>query len=80
MRVAASGRLNTKNLTTIVSVGILVGTEVIGLALAAGWGLAGIFQLGTAYEYAFMAIFTVLGMYALYRFMQRAVKVEPIRG
>jgi hypothetical protein len=80
IRVAATGSLNRKNLLTIVSVGILVGTELVGLALAAGWALAGIFQLGRTYEYAFMGIFGVLGMYALLRFMQRAVKVEPIRN
>jgi hypothetical protein len=78
--VAATGSLNRKNLLTIVSVGILVGTELVGLALAAGWALAGIFQLGTAYEYAFMAIFGAMGLYGLFRFMQRAVKVEPIRN
>ena len=78
--MAATGSLNRKNLLTIVSVGILVGTELVGLALAAGWALAGIFQLGTAYEYSFMAIFGAMGLYALFRFMQRAVKVEPIRN
>ena len=35
-----------RNLITIVSVLILIGTEVFGVALAAGWALAGIFELG----------------------------------
>ena len=81
--MAAKGTINTRNLLTIVSVGILVGTEVIGLALAAGWAIAGLLQLGDSVgrsvEYGLMALFVAIGAYGLYRFMQRAVQVEPIR-
>jgi hypothetical protein len=38
--------LNLKNLTTVIAVGILVGTEVFAVALAAGWAIAGLFELG----------------------------------
>lgn len=78
--MAASGSLNSKNLMTVVSLGILVGTEIVGLALAAGWALAGLLQLGATWEYAFMAVFGVVGMYALFRFMKRAISVEPVRS
>lgn len=81
--MAAKGTINTRNLLTIVSVGILVGTEIIGVALAAGWAIAGLLQLGDSFgktvEYSLMGIFVAVGAYALYRFMQRAVLVEPIR-
>lgn len=76
----ANGGINTTNMLTIISVGVLVGTEVFGVALAAGWAIAGLFQLGRNFEYAFMAVFSVLGAYALYRFMKRALEVEPVRG
>ncbi len=76
----AGGPINTTNLLTIISVGVLVGTEVIGVALAAGWALAGLFQLGRSFELAFMALFSVAGVYALYRFMKRALEVEPLRS
>jgi hypothetical protein len=82
-RVAAKGTINTRNLLTIVSVGILVGTELIGVALAAGWAIAGLLQLGDSLgrtvEYGLMTVFVVVGAYGLFRFMQRAVTVEPIR-
>lgn len=81
--MAGKGGINTRNLVTIVSVGILVGTEIIGVALAAGWAISGLLglsdTLGREVEYGLMALFTAVGAYGLYRFMQRAVTVEPIR-
>jgi hypothetical protein len=75
-----AGSINTRNLITVVSVGILVGTEVVGVALAAGWALAGLFGLDQHVGWALMALFGAMGMYGLYRFMQRAVQLEPIRS
>jgi hypothetical protein len=77
--LASKGAINTKNLLTVVSVAILVGTELVGLALAAGWALAGLFQLGIVIERVLMALFGAAGLYALYRFVQGALRVEPIR-
>jgi len=78
-RSVAERPLNTTNLITLISVAILVGTELIALALAAGWALAGLFELGRVVEYVLMGSFTALAMYGLYRFMQRAASIEPIR-
>ncbi|WP_371877292.1 hypothetical protein [Alsobacter ponti] len=75
----ANGGINTRNLMTIVSVAILVGTEIFGLALAAGWAIAGLFQLGLVIERVLMAAFGLVGAYALYRFVQGALAAEPIR-
>lgn len=75
-----AGGINTRNLVTVVSVGILVGTEVVGVALAAGWALAGLFGLGQHISWALMLIFGAMGLYGLYRFMKRAVQLEPIRS
>jgi hypothetical protein len=72
--------INTKNLMTVASVAVLVGTELIGLALAAGWAIAGLFQLGRPIELAMMGLFTVAAVYALYLFVRQALHVEPIRG
>ena len=77
--MAAPRRLNTRNLLTIVSVAILVGTDVLGTALAAGWAVAGLFQLGDVVGYALMALFTALGLALLVAFMRSALRVEPIR-
>ncbi len=72
--------LNTRNFTTIICAAILIGTEVFGLAFAAGWAIAGIFELGTAVQYGLMGLFSLAGLYVMARFVQMADKVEPIRG
>lgn len=75
-----AGAINTRNLVTVVSIGILVGTELFGVALAAGWAIAGLLNLGQQVAWALMAIFGVLGAYGLYLFLKRAVQLEPIRS
>ncbi|HEV2604207.1 MAG TPA: hypothetical protein VGU24_11155 [Microvirga sp.] len=69
----------TRNLITIVSVLILVGTEVFGVALAGGWAIAGLFELGEIAAYVLMVLFSLLGLYAMAALWRSAVKVEPIR-
>ena len=72
--------INFKNLLTLVSVAILVGVEFLGVAVAAGWALAGLFGLSQTLETVLMTAFGALGVYALVVFMQRAIAVEPLRG
>lgn len=72
--------INKRNFTTIICAAILIGTEVFGLAFAAGWAIAGIFELGDAIQYALMGLFSLGGLYVMVKFVQMADKVEPIRG
>ena len=72
--------IKIKNLLTLVSVAILVGVEFLGVAVAAGWALAGLFGLSQTLETVLMTAFGALGVYALFVFMRRAVTVEPVRG
>ena len=76
----AAGQINTKNMITLVGIAILVGTEVFAVALAAGWAIAGLFQLGMTVGYTLMAIFSALAAYGLWAFMKKAVAVERARG
>jgi hypothetical protein len=71
--------LRWDNLLTVVSVMILIGAEVFGVALAAGWAIAGLFELGDTVGYVLMALFSVIGIYAMVVLWRRAVQVEPIR-
>ncbi len=73
-------RFNTKNFWTLVSLAILVGTEIIGVALAAGWAIAGLMQFGDTVAYILMGGFAMVGAYALLAFMRKAIEVEPLRG
>lgn len=69
---------NRRNLVTIVSVMILVGTEVFGVAIAAAWAIAGLFDLGEAIRYILMALFGAVGLYAMIGLWRHAVAVEPV--
>ncbi len=71
-------RLNLGNLLTVISVGILVGTEIFGVAIASGWAIAGLLELGDNISYALMGIFVVFGAYALINFVKAAAQHEPI--
>ena len=43
--LADAGPINWTNAVTLISVAILVGTELIGAGAAAGWAIGGLFQL-----------------------------------
>ena len=73
-------RINWRNLLTVISVTVLVGTEVLAAALAGGWALAGLLDQGPLVEYAFMAAFTVLGLWGMTKFVRSALAIEPIFG
>ena len=70
---------NWRNLLTVVSVLILIGTEVFGVALAAGWAIAGLFELGDTVGYVLAGAFSLLGLYAMLMLWRNAIVVEPIR-
>jgi hypothetical protein len=61
---------------TVISVTVLVGTEIIGAALAGGWAVAGALDLGLAFAYSLMGIFGAGGMALLVMFVRSALRVE----
>jgi hypothetical protein len=75
-----TGPTNWRNLVTVVSMMILVGCEVFGVALAGGWAIAGLFELGDTVAYVLMALFSLVGAYSLLHLWRRCVAVEPISG
>ena len=44
--MAEAAPINWTNAATLISVAILVGTELVGAGAAAGWAIGGLFQLG----------------------------------
>ena len=72
--------LHIENLITIVSVAILVGTELVGVSWAAGWAIGGLFQLPPIVSLIFEVLGGLLGLVGLYYFVRAALKVEPLRG
>ena len=78
--MAQQNRTNWRNLITIISIMVLIGTEVFGVAISAGWAIAGLFELGDIVGYALMAIFSLFAVYILAALWRRCTSVEPIAG
>lgn len=74
----AEKRTNGRNLIMVVSLGVLVAAELFGVALASGWALAGLFDLGPIVAYVLMAAFSALAAYALLNLMRRVIRVERL--
>ncbi|WP_407522078.1 hypothetical protein [Methylobacterium oryzisoli] len=58
---------------------VLVGIEVFGVAIAAGWAIAGLFELGDLVGHVMMGAFSLLALWIMVRLWLRASSIEPIR-
>ncbi len=74
----AARHTNWRNLIMVVSLGILIAVELFGVALASGWALAGLFELGPIVGYVLMALFSAMAAYALLNLMRRVLRVERL--
>ncbi|MBB3809318.1 hypothetical protein [Pseudochelatococcus contaminans] len=72
----AAAPLGTRSLITVVSAIVLVAAEFFALALAAGWAIAGLLELGQLFEYIFMVAFGLLAAWATIRFARSAWRLE----
>ncbi|MET0527812.1 MAG: hypothetical protein ABW003_05610 [Microvirga sp.] len=61
-----------------MSIMVLVGAEVFGVAISAGWAIAGLLELGDVVGYALMGLFSLLAIYFLVNLWRRCVAVEPL--
>ena len=64
----------------VVSLAILIAVELFGVALASGWALAGLFELGHIVGYVLMAVFSGFAGYAMINLMRRVMKYEHVGG
>src|SRR3984885_5862685 len=72
--------INWTNAVTLISVAILVGTELVGAGAAAGWAIGGLFQLGEPVTRALEGVLILTALTGLFYFLRAAVAHEPIRG
>ncbi|MDR6953594.1 membrane protein implicated in regulation of membrane protease activity [Ancylobacter sp. 3268] len=70
-------RIRWDHVSTVVSAAILLGAELIGAGLAAGWAVAALFNAGWVTELIFEGAFGLLAIYGIYRFIMKAKSVEP---
>ena len=75
----AKGSVNWINVLTIVSVAVLVGTELIGAAGAAGWAIGGLFQLGDLITHILEVALILCALFGLTRFLHAVVGHEQLR-
>ena len=71
--------MNTRSLLTILSLMVLVGTEVFAAAIAAGWAIAGLFELGDTVGHVLMGVFSLGAAWVMLQLWKRATGIEPIR-
>lgn len=76
--MAQANRTNWRNLITVISIMILVGAEVFGVAISAGWAIAGLFELGDLVGYGLMGLFSLFAVYVLSVLWRRCVAAEPL--
>jgi hypothetical protein len=72
--------VNWTNALTLMSVAVLVGTELVGAGAAAGWAIGGLFQLGELVTHALEAALVLVALTGLFYFLRAALAHEPIRG
>ncbi|MBA4790055.1 MAG: hypothetical protein H2042_10195 [Rhizobiales bacterium] len=64
------------HMLTVASATLFVGIQAIATAVAAGWAVAGLFNLGDIGEYGLMGLFTLPALYATYRYARSAARTE----
>jgi hypothetical protein len=70
--------VNARNAVTVLSMMILVGTEVFAVAIAAGWALAGLFDLGDRVGHVLMGVFSLFAAWIMLQLWRRATSIEPV--
>ena len=77
---SAAKPINWRNALTLLSVAILVGTELVGAGAAAGWAIGGLFGLGETITHSLQGVFILAALTGLFYFLRAALAHEPIRG
>ena len=78
--MAEAAPINWTNALTLLSVAILVGTELVGAGVAAGWAIGGLFGLGEPITHILEGVLVLAALSGLYYFLRAALAHEPIRG
>lgn len=73
-------RFNAQNALAVIAAIVLVGSEVLAVAIAVGWALAGLFRLGDILFWVLEAAMTGLAVLGITAFARSALKAEPIFG
>ena len=72
--------INWRHVSTLGSVAILVGTELIGAGVAAGWAIGGLFAIGETLSHLLEVALVLCALVALFYFLRAAAAHETLRG
>ena len=75
--MAASRTINWTNAVTLMSVAVLVGTELVGAGAAAGWAIGGLFELGPIITHSLEILLVLCALTGLFYFLRAALAHEP---
>ncbi|MFN3688658.1 hypothetical protein [Salinarimonas sp.] len=64
------------SLVLTLSVAVIVGAEVFGIAIATAWAAGGLFHLGSTFTYAIGAALVGLGLWVMVPFTRNVWRVE----
>jgi hypothetical protein len=78
--LAEAAPINWTNAITLMSVAVLVGTELTGAGFAAGWAIGGLFNLGETITRLLEGLLVASALTGLYYFLRAAIAHEPIRA
>ena len=74
-----SHRPHGQAFVTTISMMVLIGTEIFGVAIAGGWAVAGLFELGDYAGYGLMVVFGAVGIWLMVQLWRRATTADPAR-
>jgi hypothetical protein len=77
-KLAAKQRIDWVRASTLASVVVLVGTELVGASWAAGWAIGGLAGLSRESARIIEIAGALAGVAGLYAFVRAAVRHEPI--
>lgn len=78
MSNTARRRFNSGNALAVIGAIVLVGSEVVATAVAAGWAIAGMFNTGVIGFWVFEVVFVGAAIAAVGMFAKRALETEPL--
>ncbi|MCA3631667.1 MAG: hypothetical protein INF16_02635 [Methylobacterium sp.] len=70
-------RFNRSNALAVICAAILVGTEILAVALALGWALGGLMGWGQEVTSGLIGLSLAGGVYLTAIFVRNAMKAEP---
>ncbi|HQS11301.1 MAG TPA: hypothetical protein PLK13_20985 [Xanthobacteraceae bacterium] len=71
-------RAKSRHMLTVASATLFVACQTVATAIAAGWALGGLFNLGNIGEYVLMALFTVPALYLTLIYARKAAQAEAV--